>query len=534
MSFRWRGVAPVMLLVIVLGVSASCDSRSKSRWDEGTATSSKQIASSKEIVVRSAAQPRHANSSANRAATSVEDELSRGIPPGAVATAGPARAADSGIGQTKQVDIETAESAPIALAYSGQPPAQSTRFDERRANAAGIRQLVGKHITLYTDLESAPAVDELPAVFDAAIEPWCEYFHVSPRSVEAWKVRGCVMQRRERFIAVGLLPEDLPQFLNGYAQGGELWVNDQPSDYYRRHLLLHEGTHAFMQATLHGMGPPWYSEGIAELMGTHLWKDGKLQLRYFPRTRDEVPHWGRIKIVETEYEAGRGMSIEQVTDYGPTAHLRNEPYGWCWAATAFLDGHPQFAERFRRLPRRVDDTSRDFSRLFHTLYQTDDRQLEEQWQLFVVNLDYGYDLQREAIVYESRRSDQGDRVVVDIRADRGWQSTGFQVAAGTTYVLRATGRYQVAQSPRIWWCEPCGVTIRYYGGHPLGMLLAGVSDQSRPLSGVTPLARPEPIGGERELQFADSGTLFLRINDSPAELADNAGQLRVEIAVTGP
>jgi hypothetical protein len=194
-----------------------------------------------------------------------------------------------------------------------------------------------------------------------------------------------------------------------------------------------------------------------------------------------------------------------------------------------LDGHPQFAERFRRLPRRADDSARSFAQLFRTLFGRDQRQLDEQWQLFVVKLDYGYDLTREAIVYQSTTSDVAAPSVVQLQADRGWQSTGLRVHADTTYVLQASGRYAIADQPRTWWCEPGGVTIRYYGGYPLGMLLAAVSDQSKPLQGVTPLADPKPIGLRRELRFANSGTLFLRINDAPAELADNAGQIRVEI-----
>ncbi len=414
---------------------------------------------------------------------------------------------------------------------------ERSQIDERRAHSAGIRKIEGKHLTLFTDLPPAPEIDELPKVFDLAIEPWCEYFHVNAKSAAGWKMRGFLMARRERFEASGLLPDDLPEFLNGFALGGELWFYEQPSSYYRRHLLLHEGTHAFMQTFLHGMGPPWYAEGMAELMGTHRWQDGKLQLRYFPQSRDDVPQWGRIKIVKTEYEAGRAMSMDQITDYGPTAHLRNEPYGWCWAAAAFLDGHPQFADRFRRLPRRVDDAPPKFSQLFRTLYRVDRRQLSEQWQLFVVNLDYGYDLRREAIVYAPARVDNDQRqegrtdnaIVVEIKADRGWQSTGLIVSADATYSLQAMGRYQVAQNPTTWWCEPQGVTIRYHDGQPLGKLLAAVSDQTRPLTGMTPLAHPEPIGKQRTLKFGNSGMLFLRINDSPAKLVDNAGHLHVEI-----
>ena len=201
---------------------------------------------------------------------------------------------------------------------------------------------------------------------------------------------------------------------------------------------------------------------------------------------------------------------------------------------AFLDGHPEFSRRFRELPLHARDDAPTFAAAFHDLYHADQRRLDEQWQLFVANLDYGYDLQREAVVYQPVSSHDDNVVVAQVRANRGWQLTGVQVTAGTTYTLRASGRYQIASQPKIWWCEPGGVTIRYYQGAPLGMLLAGVSDQSRPLSGITALARPVPIGLRRELQFTESGTLFLRINESPAELADNAGQLQVEISSVTP
>ncbi len=271
--------------------------------------------------------------------------------------------------------------------------------DPERLAAAGIRQLQGQHITIYTDLPSAPAIDELPRVFDAAVPLWCEYFRLPPRNAQQWQMRGCIMQRHERFLATGLLPRDLPEFLHGYALGGQLWLLEQPSDYYRRHLLLHEGTHAFMQAQLHGMGPPWFAEGLAELLATHRWQDGLLQLHAFPADKELVPHWGRIKLVRDEYAAGRSMSLEQIAEYGPTAHLQNAPYGWSWAAGAFLDGHPDYSERFRRLPRRADQPAREFAQLYRQLFRNDLRQRDEQWQLFVFHLEYGYDLARGDQLY---------------------------------------------------------------------------------------------------------------------------------------
>lgn len=401
--------------------------------------------------------------------------------------------------------------------------------DAQQLADEGIRRLIGTHLTLYTDLAEQPEIDELPRVFDAAVAPWCTYFRVSPSKAAHWKMTCCIMNRRERFQAAGLLPDDLPPFLNGYQRGSAMWVYEQPSAYYRRHMLLHEGTHAFMNTLLSGSGPPWYMEGIAELLGTHRWQDGAVQLGYFPRQREDVPQWGRIKMVRDETSAGRSMTLEAIMQYGPTAHLKNEPYAWCWAAAAFLDGHPQFSERFRQLPRHVRASVPEFDAAFDRLFAADQRQLMEQWQLFVQQLDYGYDLVREAIVYDPPGEDlQGSRAV-QIRADRGWQSSGILVAARTTYVFEATGRYQLAREPATWWCEPGGVTIRYHDGRPLGMVLAAASDQSQPLQALSPLAQPQPIGLGATVAFDSPGTLFLRINDVSAELADNEGEVTVRI-----
>ena len=88
----------------------------------------------------------------------------------------------------------------------------------------------------------------------------------------AWRMTGFLMKDKARFAERGLLPGDLPPFAHGYSRGRNLWLYEQPSDYYRRHLLLHEGTHGFMNTILGGCGPPWYMEGMAELLGTHRWR----------------------------------------------------------------------------------------------------------------------------------------------------------------------------------------------------------------------------------------------------------------------
>jgi hypothetical protein len=118
---------------------------------------------------------------------------------------------------------------------------------------------------------------------------------------------------------------------------------------------------------------------------------------------------------------------------------------------------------------------------------------------------------------------------VTIAADRGWQSSGFKLRAGRTYQITASGRYQVASDPKPWPCEPAGVTIRYEAGRPLGMLLAAINDEQTPPGPITPLATPQAIGAAASLTPETTGTLYLRINEAAAGLADNAGTLTVRI-----
>ncbi|MBC8353451.1 MAG: hypothetical protein H8E66_15740 [Planctomycetes bacterium] len=418
------------------------------------------------------------------------------------------------------------EEAPMILAAND---SALPKIDEERVAAVGIRTLTGKHLTLYTDLPDAPAIDELPEVFDAAIPFWSEYFGVDAAAADSWQQFGYLMQDKRRFIAAGLLPNDLPQFLHGYQRGAELWLYEQPSDYYRRHLLLHEGTHGFMKRFLGGAGPPWYMEGTAELFGTHRWQDKQLTLRWFPEGKELTEMWGRIKVVQDAIRAGKGLAIEEILRYDKNSHLRVEPYAWSWAAAAFFDAHPVYSERFRELRKFAPDDTFTFSQRFYDSLRDDWPSIARQWHVFVANMDYGFDVARESIDAKPSIDMPSESVTVTIVANRGWQASGYRLESGSKYKLEATGRYQLADQPKIWWCEPNGVTIRYHRGLPLGILLGAIVDESAVDGGAIPLVTPKPIGFGGEYPIEEGGTLYLRINDSPAELDDNAGELEVRI-----
>jgi len=396
------------------------------------------------------------------------------------------------------------------------------------ASAKGIRQIRSKHLTLHTDLPPSAEVDSLGEVFDQAFPQWCGYFAVDAAKHADWHMRGFLMKSRDRFEAAGLVSAELPQFPNGWTQGDQLWFFDQTSIYYRRHLLLHEGTHAFMGALAKGTGPPWFSEGMAELLATHRWQDGQLRLNYFPLAREDVPKWGRIEIVQTGFAERRAKSLSSIFAYDARAHLENEAYGWCWAAAAFLDGNPRYQARFRQLHDHASQP--DFAARVSKLFAEDSTTLNEDWQVFVANLDYGYDFQRMQVDYAAGAPLEGSSEQVTVAADRGWQASGIRLEPGKKYRLTASGRYSVAREPKVWACEPGGITIRYYHSQPLGILLAGIRSDDPQTKGSSGLTRPIVVGLDRTVSVDRPGTLYLRINDSAGSLADNAGTLSVEVA----
>ena len=427
-----------------------------------------------------------------------------------------------------------------------QAAAQTTpaNIDDSRIAAAGIRTLAGRHLVLYTDVAAGAAVDSLPALFDQAVPLWAAYFGVDPAETAEWRARAFLIHDREKFVALGLMPES-HELVNGYSVGSDIWLLDQPTDYYRRHLLLHEGTHAFMTKFLGGCGPGWYSEGMAELLGTHRLEAGSreqgargLTLGIMPGDRREVPMLGRIKLVRDAVAENHALGLPAVMEIDNRKQLGNDAYAWCWAAAKFLDSHPRYRARFRALAKHVQDS--DFNELVRREFAADWNELLAGWQAYVATLEHGYDFERMAIRFErgkplSRESQtgRGGRQELKVAADRGWQSSGVWLEAGKSYRVTARGRYQIAVEKtagveKAWPCEPGGVTIEYHGGRPLGMLVGAIVPDGA--GGGAGFARPLAIGLEATIKPEVSGTLYLRVNDSAARLGDNRGALTIRIA----
>lgn len=401
--------------------------------------------------------------------------------------------------------------------------------DEEAIRARGIEKHTGKYLTLYSDVRD-PEVAEYVDAFDQAVSQWAEYFGVAAPRADQFQVRGCFMQDPDRFRQCGLFPSDIPEFPHGYQTDSRLWVYQKPGPYFSRHQILHEGVHAFVRRYFHGLGAPWYTEGIAELLACHKWSEGKVTTNQTIESADDAEYWGRVRIIQDACEQGTEQTLLQVMATDLSAFKVTEPYAWCWAVCHFFDRNPHYSQAFHTLPEIASDGSPKFTDEFVERLKTDEwKQIEDQWQLFIHEMEYGYDVERESITFEpSNRLSFGSKTV-QVLAEQGWQSTGIEVEAGKSYEIQATGRVTLGTTPQVWESEPNGVTIHYERGFPIGMLIGAVREKGRTSNRVTPLATPTPIGQHFTLKAENDGTLFLRVNDAATSLADNQGAFEVSI-----
>ena len=398
------------------------------------------------------------------------------------------------------------------------------------APSTGIRKLEGKHLTLYTDLPSSEATDRLPDLFDQAYPQWCNYFGLDPQQYDAWHMNGFLIRDREKFQKLGLIASAAGHFNVGYCIGPDLWCLEQDSDWRNGQLLLHEGTHGFMNNNMGSCGPPWYMEGTAELLSTYrVDEDGALHLNQILSSSEEAPYWGRIRLVTEAFQENRARPLVDVLRSSPHEIEDSEDYAWCWALAYMLDRHPRYRDRFHAASENVRRLS--FTDRFLQSVRDDWDELQEEWTVFIFDLDFDYDVEANAVDFTiADRFVQSDKVeTVKIDAAKGWQNTGLRVEEGKVYEIIATGSYQVEDDPKPWISEPDGVTIRYNKGYPLGMLLAAVRADSTPTYEVTGLARPLPVGSRGTITTGFEGTLYFKINDSAGQLDDNRGQIEIKL-----
>ena len=440
-------------------------------------------------------------------------------------------------------------------------------FSSQELKNSGMYAITSRRLRLYTDIPPE-RLEGIGTAVDHLFDEWIAYFYShknaltpvdDPAEQSDWSCTGYVISDKTRFHENGMLPQDLPAFSDGLSRGYEFWVSEQKESYYLKHLILHEATHCFVETAVGLLNATWYSEGLAEMFATHLFHNGSWTFKTIPDNKSLVSGWGRISLIRESWSRGERVSISQILQVPGDRPLSVTWYAWCWALTCFLDQHPIFQDRFRTLSRvhwnrKNTEPSRasphptiDIQNHFEQLFNNERRELEERWQLFVSNLEYGYDVARSALdlQYGTPLSIK-QPMTFTVQSDHGWQNTGIAVSPGHQLHLRSKGKYRLTGTPVPWWSEPNGVSFRYYRGKPLGRLIAAIRTHEgrlsnetspNPVPSVAESSSPEPLpewrffdlGIDSFLNAEYPGTLYLRINDAWGELKDNEGKLTVTI-----
>ena len=105
---------------------------------------------------------------------------------------------------------------PTGSAHAEKPP--PLQILVAQAKRAGLRAFSSRHLILVTDRQprEADGLHELPAIFDEAFVVWCKHYGLDPADHADWQALGCLVVNRDRFRAAGLLPNEVPDFTNGY------------------------------------------------------------------------------------------------------------------------------------------------------------------------------------------------------------------------------------------------------------------------------------------------------------------------------
>jgi hypothetical protein len=378
-------------------------------------------------------------------------------------------------------------------------------------------------------------VDDLPRIFDEAVVVWCGHYGIDPATIRDWRAFGCLVVDRERFRAAGLLPATIPEFPHGFCDRNRFWLMDQSNPAYRRHLLLHEGVHAFT-LTVRGLDTPeWYTEGIAEFLATHrLERDARGVERFVPTPlpvrKSDVEQLGRIETLRRLAADRRPPTLSAVMAVPTGDHRDISTYASNWAAVALLARHPALAPSFTAAERGLLDE--DFNARLAAQPGWNAAVAAREFAAFTTEIDYGWDFARMRIDWSPGRP-----LVVPTRgtvaAGRGWQNTGMTLAAGGRCRITAHGRVRLGEVPAQAGAaatpiesEADGISLRWYRGHPVGRLLAAQwVEREDGTAGFVVLGS----GAAAEITAAAAGPLYLKVNEAPCDLADTSGSYTVDV-----
>jgi len=417
----------------------------------------------------------------------------------------------------------------FALAIGAWIPLVSDAQD-RVALGGGLKRFSKDQWTVITDLPIDQEIESWPVLLDQALMAWCQKWGVDVSIAKTWPLTIHCIGDRKVFEQSGLL-EGVPGFDDGFQQADRVFFFEQPSIYYRRHLLIHEATHWVMSHIFGGGGAPWFMEGMAEVEGTHRLDQGVLNLGIIPSDPQMVPHWGRFKRLSESIAAKGVPSMRRILGYTNDRQDRMDRYSWSWAACVFFRNHPLYATHLDTASKAPLDYSMKLSEKL--LVDLKDRWdwVERDWKLFVDEFDFGYQPQANAIALEdwtkANVEPAASEIEMELDVAKGWQFAQIFLKAGHRVRIQVDGLYVVrTESQQVWESSPEGLTYQYFRHMPMGKTIGAFvsTDALKPLDVFG-------VGSQAEYEAPTDGWMLFRVNEPVGQRQDNSGKLNVRIAV---
>ncbi|MEY3176631.1 MAG: hypothetical protein RLZZ436_4545 [Planctomycetota bacterium] len=439
-----------------------------------------------------------------------------------------------------------ASASTTAAAQTKQPdgfrlPDDRPPLDPAALEAAGLRIFQSRRLLLVTDAPPAD-VSGLPELADSLFEALKKKLPPLKPAADGseFQVTGFLMEAPERFLQAGLLPDENFVIRHGRHLGYRFWMRNQPSAYYRRHLLLHEFVHCWMmcEAGMRDIPPLWFTEGLAEFLATHSTADGTSPaFGVLPEARTGFEGWGRITQIR-EQACGRsgypaeelppadaGLMLRDVLFPAENTFLSELKYAQAWALVWLLNSHPDLRSRFASVNRAR--SGQDFDAAFAKIDKPTLERLAVVWLLMLDCLEEDFDQQRSFPELNPRWTTwqpNASETTLEVKADRSWQASGIHSESTTRLVISATGRCVLHNQPRPWISEPHGITIDYAHSRPIGELTA----IAVPRNANQPPQRI-PIGRQSTIELPPDSELWLQINDHENSREGNSAGYKVMI-----
>ncbi len=213
----------------------------------------------------------------------------------------------------------------------------------RAKNAPGFSWFVSQHYALKTDYPPDKARFYL-VLLELAYPHYVELFGAEPPGIAEKRMAAVYASSADKLKAA--LAAD--GIIWNFGGGGITFEGYRcsyiyPSGtlaYHQRYIALHECTHLFQMCVTGTVAstPPWYYEGIADSMGSHVYDSKKQQLTINVRDKPTTADFLDIGLADLRKKP---MTLEEINEKG------SDGRGVDFLAAHFFNDDPDRAQRFR-------------------------------------------------------------------------------------------------------------------------------------------------------------------------------------------